>query len=504
MAAQKENKAGNANSAIECVKGLRIPKLEKTGVSSEDSELDAKHKLLQDMVGDLWKTPRYILPVYQKWQEMRAQADRKISGTDAGDPEFEAVSTIGKVDESFLMKFFTKVSDMKHEVLVEAVKKESDCLQHLLEFSVQLAPSLKMLSSLRVKDVMRRMLEARALHCGSRLQDAVKNGLLNETGDFGWSSAGCYSLTFKDNKVTHVKHCNGDRVACHGFDTSFNLTHNWSDWKACVQKAPLPPVKLHVFFQAAKTGPYKIGIAWTPKTPAYAQEVDKHYKSWQEDKQKTAGGPASVLGTEAAAAMAAHRASQKRTLLDNARKKALENIAAKKRRQSISLAPAAKVADERLGAQALSCTWGASAQRTKEAMVAFAWFLQYKTGKNDTARQCISPYPFHAKMKPDRKEAEPGNRSTAIEALFLVKSQTLSGRDGFGAWGVVCLALQLVLLLPNQLMFLSAWCFHACMVVAARNSSTFPIRCAPDSELVRTGGIRLFTGGRALQLPSSR
>eukprot|EP00971_Amphidinium_carterae_P145214 2877278-Amphidinium_carterae.1 len=203
-------------------------------------------------------------------------------------------------------------------------------------------PASRRCSPLRVKDVMRRFLESRAITCGSRLQDAVKKGLLKETGDFVWSSAGCYSMTFKDNQVAYVKHCNGDQVPCHGFDTSFTLTHNWSDWKECVQKAPLPSVKLHVFFQAAKTGPYKIGIAWTPKTQAYTQEVDKHYNSWKADKEKTAGDPASVSGAQAAEAMAAHRASQKRSLLENSRAKALENIAAKKHRQSISLKPLAK------------------------------------------------------------------------------------------------------------------------------------------------------------------
>jgi hypothetical protein len=231
--------------------------------------------------------------VHEAFQDYVKQKDTKFSGVASHEEQFASVSVWGKVDEVFIMETLKAHTDLE-DLGWLLVCKHPDAVTQMFEFTFQLAPTLRVLPDLQVKEVMKRFLKARGEALGWPLAKLKELKGVASNGELQWKAVGAYTPTFNsDGHLEKLKHRSGDEVEVStalGKDSSIRFI--WSDWRAMICCPPMPDVKLHVFFKQAKKGPYT-KIASAPdlyaKSKFYSDAVDTIFAEWQEERNQVRG-----------------------------------------------------------------------------------------------------------------------------------------------------------------------------------------------------------------------
>lgn len=243
----------------------RIPEHKKTGNYQTDiNNTDNRHavrSLLTMLLDDDSLAPGLLAEAQRRRIAMNGVSDER--------DVFVHSTTLGKLDEDWLISWLTQRSDLTNDDIISMKKRDTEAAQQLLQYELQLPLTLKMNQFSKDKAVAKRVFDARANEMGRRLQRfraadmaAGAASWKDKCFQFNWTSD-----TF-DAKVTHVHHWNGDvaEVPEHCIITrQHTLQFNWSDWSAQVARSPLPPLKLCDFFKAKRNGPWSYALPPKPK-----------------------------------------------------------------------------------------------------------------------------------------------------------------------------------------------------------------------------------------------
>lgn len=330
------NAAQNSTKLHLAVSKLPTPKL--SGNKIQDDDRLAKHNLLLRMVNDCLADESLILPLYNTYTAQVAERLQRVSKVATHNEQFTKLSVFGKLDDSFVINFLVKRSDLTMKDVVEAMKHDPEAHHQLLEHEVQLNPMMQCVDQLRVKDVCQRFLSAQGDKVLAPLATfKARDGVL-DSGALNWL-VGCYMLTFENDLVAKVTFRNGDTVACTTpISRDYSLVMNWSDWRAAFRRAPFPDVKLHVLFSEKKIGPYKLPKPMTSRGKDYAKAVAEAFTAWEAEKVQMGQGAEVEVAIEAAQnELAKVNKSKKDESLKRAGEMVAKTLADKRKRQTISL-----------------------------------------------------------------------------------------------------------------------------------------------------------------------
>ena len=114
------------------------------------------------------------------------------------------------------------------------------------------------------------------------------------------------------------------------------------DFLCYLEKPPLPPVKLHLFFdKIGKKGPYKFKQYKSGKDASFDAIVKVHYGKWSEARAATKHD--SLDAAKVKEEFSSVEKEKKRQHMDKARMAAQESLKAKRLRTSINLETGAPV-----------------------------------------------------------------------------------------------------------------------------------------------------------------
>ena len=117
-------------------------------------------------------------------------------------------------------------------------------------------------------------------------------------------------------------------------DNTFTLMNNFNDWLAEVQKKPMAPQRLHVFFQKGSLGPHKYQQWKSTKCKELDVAVAVASKKFS-DSQQALLAPAASLATTVA--LNDLKSEKKRQSLAKARVAAVNTLKAKQGRRVMKL-----------------------------------------------------------------------------------------------------------------------------------------------------------------------
>ena len=129
----------------------------------------------------------------------------------------------------------------------------------LLEFSVSMKDDLKLPQELKINDVALRAFHQRNDILNSRLCGFKAAGGIRADGSLNWEK-GVYRIETSEHIIQSITHVSSEDivdVSEHVLSITYSLEQNWSDMKACLRRAPLPPVYVHTLFTKGK-GPHSI------------------------------------------------------------------------------------------------------------------------------------------------------------------------------------------------------------------------------------------------------
>ena len=98
----------------------------------------------------------------------------------------------------------------------------------------------------------------------NRLKDFAKLNPIDSVKGVLWGAVpgiGSYNQFGEDGFLSLIRHCNGDEVLIPEGQSvitkKYKACELYLDWSAAFVFPNLPPIRLHTFFKAAKSGPYK-------------------------------------------------------------------------------------------------------------------------------------------------------------------------------------------------------------------------------------------------------
>lgn len=247
--------------ASHCLAVQRLPKPKPTGDPMRDQEALATHSVFLEMVSGCLDDRSHIMPLFSRYQERARQAMKNTSIVVSQHDKFPRISTLAQLYKDHADFFVVAVerhSDMTVSEVSTAIKTFVDSGLQMLVFASQLPEDVKLPSDMVIKQIANAVLDLRLDQVGDRLARFKARGGLMPNGQLDWSK-GSYALEAAEGKIIRVTHCSGDWVDCSAFNlsTDYVLACNWSDFRASLERKPLPSVVLHKLF-AKDQGPNKL------------------------------------------------------------------------------------------------------------------------------------------------------------------------------------------------------------------------------------------------------
>lgn len=306
---------------------------------AEKKTFEGFRECAMSVIDYMIEDPSCALGLFQDLQKARAKAANVVATVDRDD-QFSEVTTVGKLEPSWIIQVVSEISDLSVVDIVAATKMDDQSPRHLLAYATAWMPSTKIPHDGIIKEVLKGVVIDRHTMLGSRLAKFKKNKGLKADKSLNWKF-GCYRLDFMGPepgaKLKSITHCSGAIVPVEAggvIDRSWAISHNWSDWEACVVCRPLKPSPLYKFFEQSKTGPYafkKIAGESSEFKAAVTTRADAFHAKHQPK--------ADEKGVEAAVAqqLAEMQTDKRKKGMEEVRKKALETVSVAKRRRTLTM-----------------------------------------------------------------------------------------------------------------------------------------------------------------------
>ena len=192
----------------------------------------------------------------------------QASGSDSN-KKFDTAATIGGLTQiaknyDWFWMDVAEHTDIGPTKLNVADALNPDSTLQLWQFDTQISLNLKTTPELLVKPIMKKIATAcRKMH-GNRLKDFAKLNPIDSVKGVLWGAVpgiGSYNQFGEDGFLSLIRHCNGDEVLIPEGQSvitkKYKACELYLDWSAAFVFPNLPPIRLHTFFKAAKSGPYK-------------------------------------------------------------------------------------------------------------------------------------------------------------------------------------------------------------------------------------------------------
>lgn len=237
----------------------RVPQVLKTGDTFVDDERRMCRGGLVRVISQLWRNPEVVMQC-TNWVDNRV-ASLKSRGTGV---DFETLTTLGKLDESWLATFFQVHFGISHNLMESASGADRESMTQLLTFATAASPNLKLGERCKNKRVLELALLERMRALGPRLKPLSEKGasICRKDGShiIDWGSHGVYAIEFDKAgfAAAFLHRPTGDKVktAEHvRVSRKFMLEQNWCEHSAAVVLKPVKLVLADLF--EAQTGPHK-------------------------------------------------------------------------------------------------------------------------------------------------------------------------------------------------------------------------------------------------------
>jgi hypothetical protein len=298
-------------------------------------------EIFMTLVDSLIDDRSHVMPLMSMLQNRMAM-QRAAPEANGADTFVRAPPTLRMHDNmDWILLFLEKVSDMGMVDLLAIKQADDEAPFQLICYETGLHLLLRLPPSCQIKDVLWRLLHARSVALGRRLASFKHDSGLYADRTLNWRN-GVYLLTFATDRITEIQHKATKKVVNveeWQMTNAYQLIDNWSDMGASLQRKPMPAVKLASFFSKKdKDGPWEQDhFLGQPK--GFATLCEKVHGEWAEDRKKLAVGDPSgraVVRME----LETLSKSKKEVASKKAREKALETLAGKRQRRTISLVPA--------------------------------------------------------------------------------------------------------------------------------------------------------------------
>lgn len=197
------------------------------------------------------------------------------------------------IPDDVAIPWLEKHSDMTSAELVAARGKDDKVILDLIAFESQVQTTMQLPEQCAVTPVLFRVLDLCAARAGRRLQRFKTNAGLKDDGkvDFNKLSYRTMLTTNGELVVQHVMTGHEKTIADSGVTVAHRLIDNCLDHQAAFVKHPMPPIKLALFFQETKNGPFTVP-ALTANGKVFKEIVVASVASWEEARKlaSTAGG----------------------------------------------------------------------------------------------------------------------------------------------------------------------------------------------------------------------
>lgn len=279
------------------------------------------------------------MPLYQRYQERCRKQAMAFSVAVSNDEKFAKITTLSglyKDNADFVVVLLMNLSGWSLADVTKCIKKSVDNGLHLLEYATQIPVDTKLPQELTVRAVMTEVLEKRATEMGDRLRKfKAAQGMMGDAS-LNWAK-GVYTLHVQDAKILRIQHAGGDvaDITSYGLTTDYNLQNNWSDFRAILERKPLPAVNLSKFFPKGQ-GPHSL-MRFTPKNGALSEYVRLVHSEWQAKKDAITNSASSQTSIAARAVVKELLAEKRSEGLVAARAKAAQNAVNKRARTAVKL-----------------------------------------------------------------------------------------------------------------------------------------------------------------------
>lgn len=272
-ASQPRPSAGARRVPVCATKVVRLEAGPKTNIPEVDEMAKTQFSCLCSIVQDICDLSDLVRPVFNFIQsEKKKLENRRAVG--GGCAMLAEITTFQGLEENLKINFITKRSDLSGQDLITMMGDDTQHLQDLFQFALQLSMKQKFPSELLARDVMDDFLETRAKAAGDRLATfKEKGGLHTGTGRPRFLGAtGCYDLKVEAGKVTRITHITGEAIdveAAWGLTDKHSLRDNHDNWAASLVSMPdLRP--LHIVRQQNPQRALELA-----KLPGQAQRLDR-------------------------------------------------------------------------------------------------------------------------------------------------------------------------------------------------------------------------------------
>lgn len=316
-----------------CALANRVAAVKKTGNRAVDDENESRRMALMDIIDSCVKDPAHIHPLHVTLQKRIREASAQL--TSQADATFNNFSTVGRLEESWVVHFICTRSAFTVGDVIELQKGDGDSIWQLLSYEIQIPLSYRLPKGMQVKDVCYSVMQTRATECGGRLHTFKGAGYVG--GRLNWRH-GCYDLKFEEGKLSSVIHRASSETieiaAAERIITSdFLLCENWSDLTAHLVRTPFPPVRLSSFFsQSEKKGPWKYAWPAGGKQKNFEMLVMRDFQAWEDTQKRKVGAV-----EEAQVQLTKLAKDKQKAKMSVARAKAVAQLKQKKARRTISL-----------------------------------------------------------------------------------------------------------------------------------------------------------------------
>lgn len=298
---------------------IRIPKVQRSGDLSADTEADTRRAAFSFVVNTLWENPGLAGPT-QAW--LVAKVSDKGPHSDPG--RFEHVTTIGKLDSDWLGGWLQRRMKWPSDVFQKALDYDEDALRQMIQFLLIANPQTKLPKACLEKTVTERLFSQRLAECGNRhnlLSDhrafVAANGRLKwELGlfSFKWAESG---------EATHAVHLPTKAdvtMSQHARLTKdFEMRANWGD-RCAMAVHGATRLMLHELWEEG-VGPNSV-VQWGLKSSKILESTASRLAGDLEQERRNASSEVTDVAFKGTRTAAKHTHAAERARLALSKRKA--------------------------------------------------------------------------------------------------------------------------------------------------------------------------------------
>lgn len=321
-----------------CPLAKRIAKPKTTGSIRQQTEATLSHAAYVNVVNLLHHYPNERMAAEKYIMESIADKEREAKLADGC---FENVSTVGQLDDAWLMKWISQKSNLGLDLLQKALVYDRRSVNCIFCYMSGCLPTARLPSECISKQFLfffcDYLWEARGKQLENVKAKAPK--LIANTGSVDWSSF-AYDMSYDAvaGRVSNIKHRRTGVVVEVEEDikisSAFTLKDGWSDSLALVTNGKAAKYYLHEFF-GPRDGPHE-----SPELRGKAREFDRALNHAQQ-KMRAAEEAAAVgrVEDDTLAIVDKAAADKKRIRTERARAELLARKEESNKRRRVPIAP---------------------------------------------------------------------------------------------------------------------------------------------------------------------